>query len=100
MFAAQQKPKACNFMTASSKQPAKADGISELSFEDAMLELEKIVRNLEDGKTKLDESVAAYERGAALRRHCENKLKEAQLTVEKISIADDGSLKREPAKLD
>ncbi|MDX1923598.1 MAG: exodeoxyribonuclease VII small subunit [Alphaproteobacteria bacterium] len=87
-------------MTASAKQPANADGISELSFEDAMLELEKIVRNLEDGKTKLDESVAAYERGAALRRHCENKLKEAQLTVEKISIADDGSLKREPAKLD
>lgn len=87
-------------MTTSPKQPAKADGISELSFEDAMLELEKIVRNLEDGKTKLDESVAAYERGAALRRHCENKLKEAQLTVEKISIADDGSLKREPAKLD
>ena len=83
-----------------SKQPSQLDGLATLSFEDAMSELEKIVRNLEDGKTKLDESVAAYERGAALRRHCETKLREAQLTVEKISIADDGSLKREPAKLD
>ena len=84
----------------SPKQPSNTDVLASLSFEDAMTELEKIVRNLEDGKTKLDESVAAYERGAALRRHCEAKLREAQLTVEKISIADDGSLKREPAKLD
>ena len=84
----------------SAKQSPNSDGIAALSFEDAMTELEKIVRNLEEGKTKLDESVAAYERGAALRRHCESKLREAQLTVEKISIADDGSLKREPTKLD
>jgi exodeoxyribonuclease VII small subunit len=74
--------------------------IAALSFEDALAELEKIVRNLEDGKTRLDESVIAYERGAALKRHCENKLREAHLTVEKISIAADGSLKREAAKLD
>ena len=85
---------------APAKQSSADNAIASLSFEDAMSELEKIVRNLEDGKTKLDESVAAYERGAALRRHCESKLREAQLTVEKISIADDGSLKREPAKLD
>ncbi len=84
----------------SSKQSSNTDVMAALSFEDAMTELEKIVRNLEEGKTKLDESVAAYERGAALRRHCETKLREAQLIVEKISIADDGSLKREPAKLD
>ena len=83
-----------------SKQSSNTDAMAALSFEDAMAELEKIVRNLEEGKTKLDESVAAYERGAALRRHCETKLREAQLIVEKISIADDGSLKREPAKLD
>jgi exodeoxyribonuclease VII small subunit len=86
--------------TQPTKSSAAAHDIAALSFEDAMSELEKIVRNLEDGKTKLDESVAAYERGAALRRHCESKLREAQLTVEKISIADDGSLKRETAKLD
>lgn len=74
--------------------------IAKLSFEEALAELEKIVRNLEDGKTRLDESVAAYERGSALRRHCENRLREAQLTVEKITVAADGSLKTEPANLD
>lgn len=74
--------------------------IAKLSFEEALIELEKIVRNLEEGKTKLDESVAAYERGAALKRHCEAKLREARLTVEKISIGADGSLTLSPAKLD
>lgn len=74
--------------------------IATLSFEEALQELEKIVRNLEEGKTRLDESVAAYERGAALKRHCENRLREARLTVEKISIADDGSISLSPAKLD
>jgi exodeoxyribonuclease VII small subunit len=73
---------------------------ADLSFEDALSELEKIVRNLEEGKTKLDDAVAAYERGAALKRHCEAKLKEAQLTVEKISINADGSLSLDPVKLD
>lgn len=74
--------------------------IASLSFEDALSELEKIVRNLEEGKTRLDDAVAAYERGAALKRHCESKLKEAQLTVDKININADGSLSLEPAKLD
>lgn len=74
--------------------------IASLSFEDALSELEKIVRNLEEGKTRLDDAVAAYERGAALKRHCEGKLKEAQLTVDKININADGSLSLEPAKLD
>lgn len=74
--------------------------IADLSFEDALAELEKIVRNLEEGKTRLDEAVAAYERGAALKRHCESKLKDAQLTVDKININADGSLSLEPVKLD
>lgn len=74
--------------------------IAKLSFEEALIELEKIVRNLEEGKTKLDKSVTAYERGAALKRHCELKLRDARLTVEKITIADDGSLSLSPAKLD
>lgn len=74
--------------------------VSALSFEDALAELEKIVRNLEEGKTKLDESVAAYERGATLKRHCEAKLRDAQLVIEKITLADDGALKAEPAKFD
>jgi exodeoxyribonuclease VII small subunit len=69
--------------------------IAKLSFEEALAELEKIVRNLEDGKTRLDEAVSAYERGAALKQHCENKLKEAQLVVEKININADGTLSLE-----
>lgn len=69
--------------------------IAKLSFEEALAELEKIVRNLEDGKIKLDEAVSAYEKGAALKLHCESKLKEAQLVVEKININADGSLSLE-----
>lgn len=58
-----------------------------MSFEDALKELEEIVRALEQGKGKLDESVAAYERGAALKRHCEAKLAEAGQRIERIQIS-------------
>lgn len=64
-----------------------ATDIAKLSFEDALAELETIVRALEQGKGKLDESVAAYERGAALKKHCEKKLAEAAARIEKIQIA-------------
>jgi len=50
--------------------------IAKLSFEVALSELEKIVRTLEEGDGKLDESIKAYERGALLKRHCEAKLQE------------------------
>ena len=56
-----------------------------LSFEQAMKELEDIVRRLESGQVKLDEAVSAYERGAALKAHCESKLAEAKTKVEKIT---------------
>jgi exodeoxyribonuclease VII small subunit len=55
-----------------------------MSFEEALSELEGIVRDLETGKGKLEESVAAYERGAALRRHCEKLLAEAEQKVQAI----------------
>ena len=48
--------------------------VSALSFEDALAELEQIVRGLESGQQKLEDAITAYERGAALRRHCEAKL--------------------------
>src|SRR5690606_22107211 len=48
--------------------------IAKLSFEDALKELEEIVRALESGKGKLDEAIKSYERGVALKRHCERKL--------------------------
>lgn len=61
------------------------DDLSKLGFEEAMRELEDIVRRLESGQVKLDDAVKAYERGAALRRHCESKLADAKMKVEKIT---------------
>jgi exodeoxyribonuclease VII small subunit len=65
--------------------------IAKLSFEDALAQLEVIVRNLEGGDSALDDAIAAYERGAALKRHCESKLRQAQARVEKISLGADGN---------
>lgn len=50
------------------------------------MELETLVRRLEEGKLQLEDAIQAYERGAALRRHCEEKLRAARLKVEKIMI--------------
>jgi exodeoxyribonuclease VII small subunit len=79
--------------------PIAAD-IATLSFEDALGELERIVRQLEEGKAKLDDAISAYERGAALKRHCAMKLRDAQAKVERITLADDGRIGVEPARLD
>jgi exodeoxyribonuclease VII small subunit len=73
--------------------------IKNLSFEDALAELEKIVRQLEDGKIKLEDAVTAYERGAALKAHCETKLREAQMKIDKITLNSDGSVSTSPAEL-
>ncbi len=70
-----------------------------LSFEDALAELERIVRQLEDGKGKLDDAIAAYGRGVSLKRFCEAKLAEAQSRVDKIVLASDGTLTTEPAEI-
>jgi exodeoxyribonuclease VII small subunit len=74
--------------------------IAEMSFEDALAELEQIVRRLEAGQVKLDEAILSYERGAQLKQHCERKLNEAQQRVERIVIGADGAISAEPAKLD
>lgn len=73
-----------------------ADNIKSLSFEDALSELEKIVRGLEGGQLKLEEAIASYERGAALRQHCETKLSEAEARVQAIVQRSDGSLTMKP----
>ena len=65
--------------------------IENLSFEDALGELETIVRNLESGQTKLDESITAYERGVALKNHCEKRLNDARLKIEKITLDSNGA---------
>jgi exodeoxyribonuclease VII small subunit len=74
--------------------------IAEMSFEDALAELEQIVRRLEGGQVKLDEAIQWYERGAQLKRHCETKLNEAQQRVDRIVIGADGAVAAEPARLD
>jgi exodeoxyribonuclease VII small subunit len=74
-----------------------ADEIAALSFEQALAELERIVAELESGKTDLEQSISAYELGAQLKAHCEAKLKEAQLRVEKIVIGSAGPPGVEPA---
>jgi exodeoxyribonuclease VII small subunit len=71
--------------------------IAEMSFEDALQELEAIVRRLEEGAVKLDEAIDAYERGTALRRHCEAKLHEAQMRVDTITVGSNGAIGTEPA---
>jgi exodeoxyribonuclease VII small subunit len=61
-----------------------------MSFEDALAELKQIVERLEKGEGKLDEAIQAYERGAHLKRHCEQKLKEAEAKIEKIRVSGSG----------
>ena len=67
-----------------------ATDVAALSFEQALKELEGIVARLEQGSVPLEESIAIYERGDALRRHCDGLLKAAEAKVEKIRVATDG----------
>ena len=70
--------------------------IDKLSFEEALEELEQIIRNLETGKTSLEESITTYERGIALKNHCETKLREARMKIDKIVVGANGTLATEP----
>ena len=63
--------------------------IAEMSFEEALAALEGVVKNLEGGQVPLEQSIDLYERGEALRKHCEDRLKAAELRVEKI-VGQDG----------
>ena len=74
--------------------------ITAMSFEEALMELEKLVRQLEEGKTRLDDSITTYERGMALKRHCETKLREAQAKIDRIAIASDGTVTTQPANIE
>ena len=81
-------------------EPQVPADIAKLSFEEALQELEQIVKRLEGGTGKLDDAIQSYERGTLLKRHCEAKLREAQARVDKIVITPDGSATTEPAALD
>lgn len=64
--------------------------IEAMSFEDALAELEAIVQKLERGQLDLEASIGAYERGTALRRHCAEKLRQAQMRVERLTLDAEG----------
>ena len=66
--------------------------ISEMTFEQAMSELEKIVTQLERGDVHLEDSISLYEKGAELKKRCETKLKEAEQKVAAITLDEDGSV--------
>lgn len=70
---------------------AENGGIGALSFEEALSRLEGIVSQLEGGRVDLERSIALYEEGAALRAHCEAKLKAAEMRVEQIVGGQDGA---------
>jgi len=70
--------------------------IAKMSFEDALEELKDIVATLESGDGKLDAAIASYERGSKLKQHCEKKLKEAQVKIDKIRLGPDGDIASEP----
>jgi len=72
--------------------------ISSMSFEAALAELEQIVSRLESGQAPLEDSIRLYERGAALKTHCEQRLEAARLRVEKIVVGAGGPTGVEPAE--
>lgn len=72
--------------------------IAAMSFEQALAELEQIVARLESGQAPLEDSIRLYERGAALKTHCEQRLEQARLRVEKIVVGAGGAPGVEPAE--
>lgn len=77
----------------------KSKPVDKMSFEEALAELEVIVRQLETGDVELEKSIAIYERGAALKAHCDARLKSAELKVEQIVQGANGPT-TEPAAFD
>ncbi|MCZ6720746.1 MAG: exodeoxyribonuclease VII small subunit [Proteobacteria bacterium] len=75
-----------------------SSNIKAMSFEAALGELEEIVEELEQGQGELEKAITAYERGVALKTHCEAKLTEAQLKVQKITVDLEGAARGENMK--
>ena len=77
-----------------------SNDIKIMSFEEALRELEEIVKSLEQGQGALDDAINAFSRGAELKKHCELKLKDAQTRIEKIVTKPDGSITSAPLNFD
>ncbi len=88
-----------------SDQPSEPDSaagpeIAAMSFENALAELERIVRELESGQGTLEDAIEAYDRGSRLKAHCEGKLRDAQARVESIARAADGTITAQPSGIE
>lgn len=75
---------------AKAPSPADAADVANLPFEKALAELEEIVRQLEGGRVPLEDSIAIFERGEVLKRHCESLLKQAEARIDRITVGPDG----------
>ena len=73
------------------RMDAQTPELDTLSFEDALRELETIVRQLESGEVPLEDSISLYEKGEKLRQHCQKRLDAAQARIEKIVTGPDGA---------
>ncbi len=77
----------------------KRKSIENISFEDALAELEEIVRKIDTGQENLADAVESFERGVLLKKHCEKMLKEAKLKIEKITSSGDGKIETAEVEL-
>jgi exodeoxyribonuclease VII small subunit len=77
----------------------KHKSIENISFEDALAELEEIVRKIDTGQENLADAVESFERGVLLKKHCEKMLKEAKLKIEKITSSGDGKIETAEVEL-
>lgn len=75
---------------ADSAVPANGETLATVPFEKALAELEDIVRQLEGGRVPLEDSIAIFERGELLKRHCEALLKQAEARIDRITLGPDG----------
>lgn len=84
---------------AETERGIEARAVAELSFEDALRELESVVARLESGEATLEDSITLYARGAELRAHCEAKLKAAEARVAEITQGPDGAISARPVTI-
>ena len=76
--------------TVGDASPAQTSATREMKFEDALAELEQIVRTMEEGHLPLEESIASYRRGSELLKHCQQQISDAE---RKIQVLEDGALR-------